>query len=57
MLFFGDGKSIAGPIDAIDRTTLSADMVQNKIAFFSVPLVLTSSRPTCTASPTPPAAR
>ena len=38
ILFLGSGQSIAGPIDAELRGSLCKDMVNNQIAFYSVPL-------------------
>ena len=38
VLFFGDGKSLASPLDDADRAALCDQMVHNEIAFFAVPM-------------------
>ncbi len=38
VLFFGDGKSLANPLDDNDRAALCDQMLRNEIAFFAVPL-------------------
>jgi hypothetical protein len=38
ILYLGDGRSVAEPLNDEDRTALSAQMVKQKIAFFAVPL-------------------
>src|SRR5262249_36078812 len=38
VLFLGDGRSLAGPIDSDDRTALGEEMVKRGVAFYSVPL-------------------
>src|SRR5262249_38482085 len=38
ILFLGDGKSVAEPVDADERARLCAGMVKKEIAFFTVPL-------------------
>jgi tetratricopeptide (TPR) repeat protein len=40
LLFLGDGKSVAGPVDEDDRADLSAALVKKQVAFFSIPLGL-----------------
>lgn len=40
VVFLGDGKSIAEPLDAADRAELCAAMVKKQVAFFAVPLGL-----------------
>src|SRR5262249_59976638 len=40
LLFLGDGKSVAGPIDGEDRSDLCAAMVKKQVGFFAVPLGL-----------------
>src|SRR5262249_23599496 len=38
LIFLGDGKSIANPLDAADRARLCDDMAKREVAFFAVPL-------------------
>ena len=43
LVFMGSGESIAGPVDAELRASLCKEMVNNQVAFFSIPLGLTSA--------------
>src|SRR6185437_4584655 len=38
LVFMGSGESIAGPVDAELRASLCKEMVNNQVAFFSIPL-------------------
>ncbi len=38
VLFLGDGKSVADPLDSTDRAALCETMVKKQVAFFAVPL-------------------
>ena len=38
LVFLGDGKSTAGPLDGDDRAALCADMVRRQVGFYAVPL-------------------
>ena len=38
IVFLGDGKSVAAPLDVSDRTELCETMVKKQVAFFAVPL-------------------
>ena len=38
ILFFGDGKSLANPLDDNDRPSLCDQMVRSEVAFFAVPM-------------------